>query len=38
MGVAGRSTRNRANVDPVDGELLELFEKQLRAALVSATP
>ena len=27
MGVVGRSTRNKANVDPIDGEMLELFEK-----------
>lgn len=36
MGVVGRSTRNKANVDPIDGEMLELFEKQFRAALITA--
>jgi hypothetical protein len=27
LGVVGRSTRNKANMDPLDGEMLELFEK-----------
>jgi hypothetical protein len=27
MGVVGRAVRNKANVDPIDGEMLDLFEK-----------
>ena len=27
LGVVGRSTRNKANMDPLDGEMLDLFEK-----------
>jgi len=27
LGVVGRSARNKANMDPLDGEMLELFEK-----------
>ena len=29
LGVVGRSARNKANMDPLDGEMLELFEKHL---------
>jgi hypothetical protein len=36
LGVVGRSTRNKANMDPLDGEMLELFEKQFRAALMTS--
>ena len=35
-GVVGRATKKKANVDPIDGEMLELFEKQLRAAIIAA--
>jgi len=35
MGVVGRATRNKANMDPLDGEMLELFEKQFRAAAIA---
>lgn len=36
LGVVGRSTRNKANMDPLDGEMLELFEKQFRAIFKTA--
>eukprot|EP00347_Sterkiella_histriomuscorum_P012659 403367722 len=36
MGVVGRSNRNKASLDPLDGEMLELFEKQFRASLLAA--
>jgi hypothetical protein len=33
LGVVGRSTRHKANMDPLDSEMLDLFEKQFRSAL-----
>ena len=27
LGIVGRTTRNKASVDPIEGEMLELFEK-----------
>ena len=38
LGVVGRSSRNKANMDPLDGEMLELFEKQFRAAVFNVKP
>ena len=35
MGVVGRSTTKKASVDSIDGEILELFEKQFRAAIIA---
>ena len=36
LGVVGRASRNKASIDPLDAEMLELFEKQFRYALLQA--
>jgi hypothetical protein len=35
LGVVGRSVRGKANMDPLDGEMLELFEKQFSAMIAT---
>ena len=35
MGIIGRSIRNKSNMDPLDVEMLDLFEKQFTNALIA---